>query len=432
MSEENKATKVRKIRQYSKENLLKAVEAVGHGMSLIKAAKQFGVPRTTLTSYHEDRDRKGKMGPTLTFTDDEEQLMVNWTRDMRQKGMLCKSSELLEAARWMLDTYPRQGKHKDRTLSRSWCKGFYRRHPQVTSYLQDMREDQLEPTSQQQCYESVFQQLDCLELFKNGSRVFKYTEIRFGLGSNFYNYLASSSSSGNVSHKADLITTGFISSAKGRLAFPMIVYPHDGTIPLDLAATVPLFYGYGSSPNGISTNETFCNFVTKVFYKYLMLNKVPLPVILFVDGTKPNISLELWHACKALGISLVAQNPDESLNNKKHFLPNTVLTSHVMTKLREALMQWMEINGCRITESNYAELLQPVVHNSITDDLILADWKKFRFYQWIIRRTLRIEDIEFVSADPAAIEGDTTEADEEAAAIMAEPILGEVESADSS
>lgn len=116
MSEENKATKVRKIRQYSKENLLKAVDAVAQGMSLIKAAKQFGVPRTTLTSYHEDRDRKGKLGPTLTFTDDEEQLMFNWIRDMRQKGLLCKSLELLEAARWMLDTYPRQGKQKDRTL----------------------------------------------------------------------------------------------------------------------------------------------------------------------------------------------------------------------------------------------------------------------------------------------------------------------------
>lgn len=260
--------------------------------------------------------------------------------------------------------------------------------------------------------------------------MFKYTEIRFGLGSNFYNYLASSSSSSNVSHKADLITTGFISSAKGRLAFPMIVYPHDGTIPLDLAATVPLFYGYGSSPNGTSTNETFCNFVTKVFYKYLMLNKVPLPVVLFVDGTKPNVSLDLWQACKALGISLVAHNPDESINNKKHLLPNTAFTSHVMAKLREALMQWKEVNGCRISESNYAELLQPVVHNSITDDLILADWKKFRFYQWIMRRRLRIEDIEFVSADPsAAMEGDTTEADEEAVAIVAEPVLGEVESA---
>lgn len=107
----------RKTRQYARENLFKALEAVDQGkMSLFKAAIHFGVPRSTLSSYNEDRDRKSKTGPALTFTDDEEQTMVEWTRDMFQKGLFCKSGELLETARWFLDNYPRKGKQKAKNL----------------------------------------------------------------------------------------------------------------------------------------------------------------------------------------------------------------------------------------------------------------------------------------------------------------------------
>ncbi|XP_021700941.1 uncharacterized protein LOC5564837 isoform X1 [Aedes aegypti] len=406
----SKKPKKRKVRQYTRESLFKAIDAVDQGMSLFKAAATFGVPRTTLSSYYEDRNRQGKTGPTLTFTDAEEQLMVEWTRDVYQKGLFCRASELLEAARCILDDCPRTGKQKARNLSTSWVRAFYKRHPQVPTYLRvDMEESPELP--QQKCFETVFQHLDCLDIFNDPSRVFKYNEIKFGLCSNFYNYIAGD----NASSKSELITTGVITSASGRLAFPSIIYPHDGTIPLELAATVPLFYGYGSSPKGTSTTTTFYNYVTKVFYKYLMLNKMPIPVVLFVDGTRPNVSFRLWQACRSLGIILVAFNPDESFNfNNKYFPSKTLLTTHIVEKLRDALAQWRESNGNRISEMHFAELLQPVVHNLIPTDLIKSDWAKFTFYQWIQKRRSQVEDIEFVSANPAASKKKSSTANDKA------------------
>lgn len=384
--------------QYTRESLVEALNAVDQGkMSLYKAAIHFGVPRTTLSTYQQDRDRKGKTGPTLTFTDAEEQLMVEWTREMYQKGLFCRANDLLEAARSILDDCPRTGKQKNRNLSTSWLRAFYKRHPKVTKYLRvDMEEPPELP--QLKCYEAVFEHLDCPAIFNDPSRVFKYNEFKFGLCTGLQNYISGESSGS----KSDLITTGIITSACGRLAFPSIIYPHDGTIPLELAATVPLFYGYGSSPKGTSTITTFFNYVTKVFYKYLMLNKMPLPVVLFVDGTRPNVSFRLWQACRSLGIHLVAFNPDASLNfNNKYFPPKTVLTTHIVEKMRDALLQWRETNGNSISEMNFAELLQPVVHNDVSSNLILCDWSRFTFYQWIQRRRLQIEDIEFVSANPS-------------------------------
>lgn len=142
---------------------------------------------------------------------------------------------------------------------------------------------------------------------------------------------------------------------------------------------------------------------------------MPIPVVLFVDGTRPNVSFRLWQACRSLGIILVAFNPDESFNfNNKYFPSKTLLTTHIVEKLRDALAQWRESNGNRISEMHFAELLQPVVHNLIPTDLIKSDWAKFTFYQWIQKRRSQVEDIEFVSANPAASKKKSSTANDKA------------------
>ncbi|XP_058447454.1 uncharacterized protein LOC131427898 [Malaya genurostris] len=393
-------SKVRRIRQYSKDDLQRALQAVDEGlMSLYQAAKQYNVPRTTLTMYNENRNRKGQMGPTLTFSSEEEQIMVLWVQDMYQKGLTLRRVDLLEAAQWILETFPREKKFKDNTPSNSWLRAFERRHPAITMYIQ------VEPTTNRnivekpilKCYEDVFLNLDTLEVFSDPSRVFKYNEIEFSLG---FNLLSLFEANGKNSNRPDLVTTGLITSARGQLAFPMVVYPRSGTIPIDIAESVPLFYGIGNSTSGTITKQNFYNFVTKTFYKFLILNKKHFPVILFIDGTKPKVTLELWQACQKLNISLVAYNPSESLNNRKHAANISILTRHIKRKLSDASFQWKELNtGNCISEIHFSELIQTAIHHGISQELIISDWADFPFYKWILQRSTRMEEIEFVSAD---------------------------------
>ncbi|XP_058819951.1 uncharacterized protein LOC131682480 [Topomyia yanbarensis] len=392
-------SKIRRIRQYSKDDLRLAIEAIDEGyVTLYQAAKKFNVPRTTLSNYNEDRDRKGQMGPTLTFTNEEEQLMVRWAKDMHHKGLTLRRSDLLEAAQWILETYPRERKPKDKAPSNSWLRAFERRH-QITSYLQveAVSNQKSSEMSLLQCYEHVFQNLEYLEVFNNPSRVFKYNEVEFGLGLNLLSFFEAN---GESSSRPDLVTTALITSASGQLAFPMVVYPYSETIPFELVATVPLFYGYGNSASGTMTKQTFYNFITKTFYKFLVLNKVHFPVLLFIDGTKPNVSLEMWQACQKLEINVVAYNPSESLNNKKHTINITCLTKQVKRRLSDAFFRWKEINSdCNISEKHFAELLQPAIQHGISQELIIRDWAAFPFYQWILQCSIRMEEIEFVCAD---------------------------------
>ncbi|KAL1401184.1 hypothetical protein pipiens_006815 [Culex pipiens pipiens] len=390
-----------KIRQYSRRDLKLALEALDRReLTLNKAARRYNVPRSTLAKFHENRDRNVRIGPTPTFTAQEERQMVEWVEDLRHAGMAVKRSDLLEAAQWILETYPRQTKKiKDNSPSASWVRAFERRHPSVTACLQvePFGEDKPAAVPERECFEEVYQHLQALDVFNEPGRLFKCNEIGFGFS---FNIAQSFEKPVNGTKRADLITAAFITSAVGRLAFPMIVYPYRETIPLELAATVPLFYGCGNSATGMMTKDTFYNYVTKTFFKFLMLNRVKLPVILFVDGTRPNVSLDLWKACRKLGIILMAFNPDESRNCKKHIAYATPLTRVVKGQLDDALLRWKDANSDRfISEMNFTELLYPAVQSSVTEELILRDWQAFSFYQWILKRRTRVEEIEFVSAD---------------------------------
>ncbi|XP_053691810.1 uncharacterized protein LOC128740297 [Sabethes cyaneus] len=388
--------KERKIRQYSKEDLQQALDAIDkNNLSIYRAARQFKVPRSTLSAYKDNRNRTGRMGPSLTFTTAEEDLMVSWILDMYRKGLIIRRPDLIEAAQWILETHPRN-RNCTRAPRDSWCRGFEKRHPQISLHLQTEAEKSPQLSSSQ-CYEHIFQHLDNLDVFDEPRRIFKYNEIKFGLGTQLLKLFAGNA---NEEFRPDLITTGLITSAGGQISFPMIVYPYKEAVPPDVASSIPLFYGCGNNPTGMMSKQTFFYFVTRIFYKFLVLQKVCFPVMLFIDGTNPNVSLELWEACQKLEICLVAYNPYDSLNNKKHTPVITSLTRHVQSKLSDGLCRWKEIYpDCVIKEENYTELLQPVMQLGINKELIVQDWTECPFYQWILQHRNQIEEIEFVSAD---------------------------------
>ncbi|KAL9692140.1 hypothetical protein quinque_000152 [Culex quinquefasciatus] len=351
-----------KIRQYSRRDLKLALEALDRReLTLNKAARRYSVPRSTLAKFHEDRDRNVRIGPTPTFTAQEERQMVEWVEDLRHAGMAVKRSDLLEAAQWILETYPRQTKKiKDNSPSASWVRAFERRHPSVTACLQVEPFGEDKPAAVPE---------------PNLGRLFKCNEIGFGFS---FNIAQSFEKPVNGTKRADLITAAFITSAAGRLAFPMIVYPYRGD-------NSPGVGRYGSA-------------VLRMWQQ--CHRNDDQGHILQLYGTRPNVSLDLWKACRKLGIILMAFNPDESRNCKKHIAYATPLTRVVKGQLDDALLRWKDANSDRfISEMNFTELLYPAVQGSVTEELILRDWQAFSFYQWILKRRTRVEEIEFVSAD---------------------------------
>lgn len=104
-------SKERKIRQYSRTDLRKALKALNRGeMNVFQAAKRYSVPRSTLSRYHADPSCNSRIGPQLIFTVAEEKLMVDWAQDVHRHGIVLRRTDLLEAANCILRNLPRKTK----------------------------------------------------------------------------------------------------------------------------------------------------------------------------------------------------------------------------------------------------------------------------------------------------------------------------------
>nr|CAI5863558.1 unnamed protein product [Callosobruchus analis] len=97
-------------------------------------------------------------------------------------------------------------------------------------------------------------------------------------------------------------------SAAGVSVPPMIVYPYK-RIPRDLSNSVPDDWAIGRSDSGWMVSSTFYEFIANVFHPWIIENHIKLPVLLFLDGHKSHINMELSKFCSEKGILLYCLLP---------------------------------------------------------------------------------------------------------------------------
>ena len=92
------------------------------------------------------------------------------------------------------------------------------------------------------------------------------------------------------------ITVLTCASAKGDLSDPFVLFP--GTQPsIEFGDVDPKFYNIGVSENGWIRRENFYDWVVNLWYPSIK-DKIPFPVLLFVDGYTSHVSLALSEWCK--------------------------------------------------------------------------------------------------------------------------------------
>lgn len=90
-------------------------------------------------------------------------------------------------------------------------------------------------------------------------------------------------------------------SANGKLAPPMIVYPYK-RITSEIVANTPNGWTIGLSESGWMVSEVFYEYVANDFKNWLEIEGVKKPVLLFIDGHKSHLTMQLSEFCDANGI----------------------------------------------------------------------------------------------------------------------------------
>ena len=108
--------------------------------------------------------------------------------------------------------------------------------------------------------------------------------------------------------KSSLTFLGTI-CANGQIVTPMVIYPYI-RIPNYISKLVPEDFYMASSESGWMRSETFYEFIANAFLPWLHENNVEKPVVLFVDGHKTHLTLQVSMLCEDKSIILYLVPPN--------------------------------------------------------------------------------------------------------------------------
>lgn len=305
--------------KFSVDLLAKALNAVDAGMSFRDAAKAFGVPKSTLChKFHRKTPLDAKKGPRTVLTQLEEKKILDYLIYCGIRGFPITKSQLLDCVAKFIQETGRQTPFKDGRPGKYWFEAFLRRNPEISLRISQ----NLTLTRASVTQESLHKWFDNVEahFVREGlntigpHRIFNCDESAFMLNPKGESVLVKRGSR-NVyqivgGNEKDTITVLFMFSASGTMPPPMVLFEGKNTLRKSVLEKIPSGWSVGVTENGWMTAESFFEYVTNVFYKWLKENNVEFPIILYIDGHVSHITLPLCNFCRDHQIELTALYPN--------------------------------------------------------------------------------------------------------------------------
>lgn len=380
--------KTNKRKKYTEENLLKALDAVKKGMSKKLASKTYNVPRGTIQSRLR-KPCKNLPGPDPILSNEEEGVLVQWVVDCCRKGFPKRKSDLQLSVASFLKKTGRDNPFKDDIPGKKWYDLFMRRHPElsertaeaVTSASANVSEKDIKGWFHK--IELYLKENNNFDILQDSSRVFNGDESNFQLcpKSGKVISLRGERDVYEVDHAAakTALTVLFTFCANGDITPPLVVFPNK-RLPKDITSSVPNEWGIGLSDTGWMKSELFYDYIKNVFHPYLIKRKVTFPVILFVDGHKTHLSLEVSKLCSKLEIVLIALYP----NATRILQPADVSAFRPLKNAwKESVLKWRRDHPLEtLTKNNFVPVLKEALEVGVKDTTVINGFRTTGLCPW--------------------------------------------------
>ena len=366
-----------KRRQYSPDNLKHAVEALKSGLSLRKAANAFGVPVVTLHRKKDNLDVNSKPGPSTVFTQEEEAKIVNWIIYRGERGYPVTKTELLDCVQKYVNHSKKATPFNENRPGRHWYEAFRKRHPELTIRTAQhlsltraavTREDLMEWFQQ---IENYLQSNNLIHI--SPDRVFNCDETSMLLCPDSERVLTRRGVRAAykvIDDRKESLTTLFTYSAAGTRVPPMLMFAYAEKVPKVIIQNTPKDWGIGISENGWTTAETFYEYVTNVFYPWLLKEGIEFPVILYLDNHSSHINIPLVHFCREKKIEIIAPPP-----NSTHIMqPLDIAYFHPLKEVwKKTVPQWKNESGFeQLKKENFPKVLRLTLDNFKNEKAIIV------------------------------------------------------------
>nr|CAI5825338.1 unnamed protein product [Callosobruchus analis] len=207
--------------------------------------------------------------------------------------------------------------------------------------------------------EGYLKDKDLLPILADPSRIFNGDETCFQYNPKLGKVIALKGKK-NV-YEVDLgkakenLTAMFTFSASGIITPPMIIYPNKRLSSV-VANEIPDEWAIGLTENGWMKSEVFIDYIKNHLHPYLRKINTKFPIILFVDGHRSHLSLELSKVCTNLEIVLIALYP----NCTRIMQPADIANFRPLKSLwKRSVLQWRHKNPyCQLSKQHFAPILK--------------------------------------------------------------------------
>lgn len=374
-------------KNYSKDQMAKAIEEVNRGVKVALAAAKYGVPRITLRNKITGKSPIDcTLGPATILSKNEENLLVQWLFKMSDCHFPVTKDHLLDSVQKMIQQKNLEScPFKDNRPGKKWFTSFLKRHPEIsertaqnlTKARDDVSEDDLREWFETN--KKYIEESGLLDVLNDPTRIFNTDESAFYLQPKAGKVLVRKgeknvySSAGDEKENLTVFLTG---NTAGTLAPPMIVFPYE-RLPTLIVNSVPQAWSIGRSETGWMCARTFFEYITNVFNPWLEKHGVPKPVLFFLDGHRSHMTLHLAEFCKENGIEIIALYP-----NSTHLLQRMDVAVIRPLKIfwKNQVSNWkIEHPGQRLKKEDFAPNLEKALQK-VTDDTIKNGFRKSGLY----------------------------------------------------
>lgn len=340
----------KKASKYTDEVLQTALTEIKNGSPIGTVAKQFGIPKTTLFYKYKGilKPEVCKPGPQCLLGDEDEENLVRWILHMSDHGFPVTKNQLMNSVQMILNSQKKKV-FENNMPGKHWYSAFRARHPQLTERMSRNLAHGRAVVNVEKIkswFNYVTEYLGKKDLLNiPPSRSFNCDESAFFLCPKGEKVLAQKGEklSYNFTNNDDKenLTTLFCGNAAGDLAPPMVMFKYV-RMPAHIPKSLPTGWGIGLSENGWMTSKSFYEWVTNIFYPWLVKKDIEFPVILFLDGHSSHLTLPLSEFCREKRIELIVLLP-----NATHILqPLDVGLFRALKKSwSEAVRDWRFANG---------------------------------------------------------------------------------------
>jgi len=163
------------------------------------------------------------------------------------------------------------------------------------------------------------------------------------------------------------------------MCHPMAIFKYK-RVPQNILDSILPNWGVGRSDTGWMKSEIFYEYISNIFYPFVVESGIQLPVILFVDGNKSNLTYHLSKLCLQLNIILIALYP----NATRILQPaDDAAFRPIKAGWKKGAFDWRnEHPGNAVPKNAFSPILDKVLKITVRAEVLINGFRACGLFPW--------------------------------------------------